>query len=169
MIQKNTEQKLSGRVLGYLLAKSTVGSLIVSAVIVLFFPEAKPYQYYIPVALLVISSVYTFFWWRLFSFTIQDDHVSIQSGLIIRQAKSVNYNDIQSIHAIFGPILALLGLRKVQGFTSSPGQLHIRSSRQGGANTEHRPDVEIILERAVAEEFVSLVGAGDVQKVRQVE
>lgn len=82
--------------------------------------------------------------------------------------KTVNYNDLQSMNSSVGPLLGIFGLRDVKFFTSSPGQIIISSSRDGGTHTEHKPDVHIILDKQLADEFVRLARSSDVQKVQQV-
>jgi uncharacterized membrane protein YdbT with pleckstrin-like domain len=172
MIQLNTTQKLSKKVLNYYLLNSFV--FIVILLIVFFILPKNQMQaslvWWLDIAvpfLIVFVLLNSYLSWKFFSYTITEQSITIQSGIIFRKNKSVNFNDLANIESAFGPVLAIFGLRKVQGFTSSPGQLIISHSKNG-TTTTRVPDVNIILEKGIAQEFLDLARKGDIQKVQSV-
>jgi len=172
MLQLNTTQKLSKKVLYYHLLNSAI-FVVILVVVFLFFPKnqmqpslVQALNFIVPV-LVILIPLGNYLSWKFFSYTINEQNIIIQSGVIFRQNKSVNFNDLQNIDSAFGPVLGLFGLRKVQGFTSSPGQLIINHSKNG-TTTQRVPDVNIILEKDLAQEFLDLARKGDIQKVQSV-
>lgn len=173
MITLNTPQKLSSAVLAYLLLKSFAGSVVIVAVGFIFVQAAQYTQYQsliliVVVALALVKLIYIAIWWKLFEYQIGEDYIAVKFGVIFRTDKSINFNDVQSINAAFGPLLALFGLRQVRGFTSSPEQLVITSTKSG-AQTRHVPDIQILLDKQIAEELLVKIRKEDVQKVRMVQ
>ncbi len=175
MLNLNTPQKLSPNVLYYKLVTVLpvltiiwlAGTLwgIASQQLTLQF-----YMYVMPVVLvflLVVAWLYLYLWWKIFTYAVFQDHVEITSGIIIRHTKAVNFNDLQSINVVFGPLLAMCGLRKVQGFTSSPQQLIVTGSNDS-TTTRHVPDMQLVIEKELAEELARIARSGDVQKVQHV-
>ncbi len=177
MLNLNTPQKLSAKVLYYKL-------IIVLPVLTLLwigitrwgsvssqlsFLKSAPYL--IPIVLVILLTLawlYLYLWWKIFTYTISENHIELTSGILIRHSKVVNFNDLQSVNVVFGPILAIFGLRKIQGFTSSPQQLVVTGDNNS-INTRHVPDILLIVEKELAEEIVRTARAGDVQKVQNVQ
>lgn len=169
MIQLNSKQKLSVRVLAYTLIQYFLGVCIALALLLSISKskiQIEPWVNIIVLFLFVPIPLYYFLWWKFFSFTVSEQGVIIDSGVIFKENKMVNFNDLQNIKSSFGPILFIFGLRKVQGFTSSPGQLIITSVDRN-TTTSYMPDVSIILEKDTAQEFLNLARRGDIQKVQQ--
>lgn len=90
-------------------------------------------------------------------------------GIISRHEKNVNFNDLQSVDVVSGPLLLMFGLRKVKGYTSSPEQIVVVSpGRHRDRNTLTTPDVDLILGKNIAQEFLELTRREDVQKVEVI-
>lgn len=173
MIQLNTPQKLNSAALVYSILKSVFVAifLLVIAYMISQSPQLVQYKSLIlaaAVIVAVLNPIYAALWWKLFQYTVGEDYIIIQKGVIFRSEKNINFNDIQSINAVFGPLMALFGLRQVSGFTSSPEQLVITSDK-GGTRTTHVPDIQILLDKQTAEELLQAVRKGDVQKVQAVQ
>ena len=168
----DVSQKLPSTVLVYKFISSLVFGIIASVIIWIFTSPTSSgiayawVRYFIPV-ILIWGIVYAILWWNIFRYTISQGSITITQGVLFRQTKEVNFNDIQSIDSAFGPILAIFGLRQVRGFTASPGQLIITSNRNG-TTTQQRPDVNLILDRQTSDELVNLVKNGHIQKVENV-
>ena len=172
MIQLNVSQKLSRAALGYLLLRSGFLAAVVILVAYLIvvsaqYPTFKLQIVTAAILLSLLSSVYIWLWWKLFEYTVAENHIQIRSGVIFRSEKNVNFNDIQSANAVFGPLLAVLGLRQVRGFTSSPEQIVITTTKTG-SRTQHIPDIQIILDKQTAEDLLEVIRKGDVHKVQAV-
>lgn len=173
MIEINSPQKLSTRVLGYYLIKAILGSMVFSAIIYIGIMtgsntgQLKPYAAFIPLVILALNLGYAILYWKIFTFTLFPDHMTIKSGVVFQNEKTVNFNDVQSSNAALGPLLAMFGLRIVKAFTSSPEQLIITSGKNG-SSTRHVPDLQIIIEKESADQIIGIIKKGDVQKVQNV-
>lgn len=172
MITFNLENKLSTNVLIYYFLKSIIsfGVLIVLGFYFISkFPDltTKPI---VPVifGLFILSIIYRIFWWKMFSYSISEQSISITSGVLFVETKNVNFNDIQSVNSARGPLAAVLGLRWVKGFTSSPEQIIVTSSQNGGSRSTTLPDINLILEKEIAIELAGLINKGDIQKVQNI-
>lgn len=173
MIQVNIPQKLSLTTLIYMLFRHLITYVIIF--LIAYFLSLSPQfiQYKSLVIggatfLLVFSFLFTILYWKLFEYTIGDSYIKVHSGVIFRSEKNINFNDIQSANAVFGPLLAIFGLKEIRGFTSSPGQLIISSRGNSGIQTQHVPDIEIILDKQTAQELLEMMRKGDIQKVQSV-
>jgi membrane protein YdbS with pleckstrin-like domain len=167
MIQKNVSLKLPQAVLYYRIISLVIISVII-AVFTYFVPQTTSYSVFIGVGFLVLTVVYAIIYLVTYSYTVSDDSITINSGVLFKDSKTVNYNDLQNMQVKRGPLLMAFGLADVQGFTSSPGQLVISSSGRGGTNTTVKPDVEIVLTTEDANELAQMMHVGDIQKVKQV-
>lgn len=172
MIIKNIPQKLNIAALYYMLTINSIVLIIIAIVAGIFLQMYAPWINTLGAVAVVIFIValptflYTFFYWKLFEYVISDDAIMIKSGVIVRGEKSVNFNDIQNAQASYGPITALLGIKKLKAFTASPSQISVVSNGQGGTTTTVTPDVNIILLKAEAEELLKIMRHGDIQKVQ---
>jgi membrane protein YdbS with pleckstrin-like domain len=156
-------QKLGPKALWYKQVSSAI-TIIILALILLFFDR---WLELIPFILLVVIWVYNYFWWKKFEYTVFKDHIITKVGIIFQTEKSLNYNDFQSVEGKTGPLLNLFGLEQINGFTSSPQQIVI-SSTKNGTRTKHIPDLQILLEKDYAKQILTLIPKGDVQKVQNI-
>ena len=123
----------------------------------------------IPLAILLLSVLYNILYYKMYSFTLDSDKISVTSGVVFQSTKTVDFKTIQNISTKRGPFLMLFGLEIVQGFTSSPGQLVIASNRNGSSTT-YRPDISIPLISADAEQLRNLIAqSSEVDKVKIVQ
>ena len=152
-----------------------VGAVVWSIIVTIFITGLsltifQSFALFAPVIVVVIVAllfIYVFAWWKIFSYTVFNDHITIHSGVIFQETKTVNFNDIENVSSLSGPLIALFGLCTVRGFTSSPGQLVVTGSKNG-TTTTYRPDISIILDTQTAAELIQLMQKSDVQKVENV-
>lgn|GEM_PF-1545833 len=173
MITKNQPQQLGKSTLYYFLFQRLVTSAILSAIFI-YWESLSPTPFFayattiVPVAIFVISLTFGYLYWKLYRYTVSDEGIETQSGVIVRSSKAVQFNDIQSANVVMGPILALFGLQRFQAFTSSPEQLSVVSDGRGHTRTVHNPDIVVVLDKDLATEIAALTKTNDVQKVKQV-
>jgi len=123
----------------------------------------------LPLALLFLIVLYNILYYKMYSFVLDSDKISITSGVVFSSTKTVDFKTIQNISTKRGPILMLFGLKIVQGFTSSPGQLVVTGNR-GQTSTTYRPDISIPLIADDAEQLRNLIAqAAEVDKVKIVQ
>lgn len=69
------------------------------------------------------------------SFMISENSITINSGIIIRQSKSIPFNTVQNVSCKAGPVLAQFNLSSVEIWTSSPSQITVRNGRSEASPT----------------------------------
>jgi hypothetical protein len=186
MIQKDTTQKLSVRVLLYGLIGGIPGNILGSVfftAIPFMFYQLIPYYFqhrdfnmsvfispafgWSALAVFVFNYIMFYLGWLLYEYTITDASIIVRSGVIYRTNKSVNFNDLESAQANYGPVSLLFGVKKVVAYSSSPAQVSSYTDKNG-THTTVTPDVSIILVKEDAEELVKLMRVGDIQKVHVI-
>lgn len=76
------------------------------------------------------------------SFLVNENSITINSGIIIRQSKSIPFNTVQNVSCKEGPVLSQFNLSSVEIWTSSPSQITIRNGR-----SESNPTSVLTLEK----------------------
>lgn len=167
MVPIDIENQMPSRVLSYMLV--TTGfvyvPLLVFGMLILFLgtlggtctvngvsspcdiPASIPGLVLIVVALFI--PLWSALWYWLFKFNVGERGINIHSGVIIRSSETIDYNQVQSVDNVRGPILMLFGLAAVNIWTSSPAQISFNS--KGGGST--KPDGKIYLFRQDAEDL----------------
>lgn len=69
------------------------------------------------------------------SFLINENSITINSGIVIKQSKSIPFNTVQNVSCKAGPVLAQFNLSSVEIWTTSPSQLTIRNGRSDASPT----------------------------------
>jgi membrane protein YdbS with pleckstrin-like domain len=174
MIQPNTQSKLSGSVLTYWLFKAlflpiilcvfmmfattqvTVDGVVTNLSVMAQFGVFAVFG--IPVALFVILAIYQILYFNAFSFAVNEGQISITSGVLFSSTKTTDFRMVQNVASARGPILAMFGLSALRGFTSSPDQIHVSGGSfelggRGGSRTTYRPDINMLLPVADAEQL----------------
>jgi membrane protein YdbS with pleckstrin-like domain len=167
MITRDIPLKLPASALVYEMIKSVilVGVLFAFS---LFFPQADPYRVMGGLLLIIYCFAYNVVYWKLFSYQVSAAEVAISSGVLFRSSKSVAYNRLQNVDIKRGPLLMACGLAEIQGFTASPAQVIVSSSRNSGSTTTITPDIRLVIGAQDAQELSGLMQAGNVQKVQAV-
>jgi uncharacterized membrane protein YdbT with pleckstrin-like domain len=159
VIQQNTNLKLPLSALYYAILQAVIYSSIV-ALIVKFIPLIGDYAILMGIVLILLSAIYTVVYFFTFSFQVNDKSITMNRGVFFKTSKSVNFNDLQNVQIKRGPFLMMFGLARVQGLTSSPGQLAI-SSAGHNTSTSVRPDIVIVLTKEDATELAQIMRKGD--------
>lgn len=167
MITQNSKLTLPQSVIFYKVIQFGITAIILGF-FSSFFPEVSGYSFVGAIFIFVFGVAYAYLSWMFFSYLISENSITINSGILFRTSKTVNFNDLESINVATGPVLMLMGLAQVKGFTSSPAQTIVSSSRNGRTQTTVIPDVDLILTKSDAEEIASLVKTGQIQKVQNV-
>jgi len=84
--------------------------------------------------------IYLLLDYRNFSFSVENNDIIVNSGILAKRSKLIPFDKIQNIDLNSGPLMRLLGLTRVNIWTSSPAQITIRDKQ-----SEHTPDGAIIL------------------------
>lgn len=173
MIQQNIPLKLATSVLSYKITQAVLSAIFLS-VVIQFFPQTASYRVEAIIGVFIVGIVYAYLYWMFFSYQISQTSIVIRSGVIFRSAKTVEFNNLQNASADRGPLLMLFGLSRFNGFTASVGQISFSSSTHTDAqgrttsssSSTTRPDVDIILPKADAEEMLTWVQSGHIQRVQ---
>ena len=158
MIEQNTNLKLPVGALYYALSQAVIYSLVV-ALFIKFIPFIGGYAVLVGVILIILSSVYTVAYFSTYSFQINNKNITMNRGVFFKSSKMVNFNDLQNVQIKRGPFLMMFGLSRIQGLTSSPGQLVISGGRNSSSSV--RPDIVLVLNQENAKELAQMMNAGD--------
>jgi membrane protein YdbS with pleckstrin-like domain len=168
MIQQNIDLKLPSSALTYYMVTLPLFPIILTAFLY-FYPPTTQYSLFIGLALIVLIIVYSFAYVATFSYQITGDSITINSGVLFKSSKIVNFNDLQNTNVKMGPLLSMFGLASLEGFTSNPTQLIISSDSRGHTQTTQNPDIKVLLLREDAIELATIMRKGDIQKVQAVQ
>ena len=69
------------------------------------------------------------------SFLINENSITINSGIVIKQSKSIPFNTVQNVSCKAGPVLAQFNLSSVEIWTASPSQITMRNGRSEASPT----------------------------------
>jgi membrane protein YdbS with pleckstrin-like domain len=189
MIQLNVQTKLSQRtvwyrlvgtfifiiilifILNYIAGMGTVNAVVNGVPTVINVGSMGPLVTFgVPLILLCLMVLYNISYYKMYSFLLDSDKISVTSGVFFQSTETVDFKTIQNVSTKRGPLLMLFGLEVVQGFTSSPDQLIVSSNGKGGTRTTYRPDISIPLLSADAEQLRNLIAqSAEVDKVRVVQ
>lgn len=119
----------------------------------------------------ILTPFYKLLWCSLFSYAITDLNVTITSGVIFRQSKTIDLVRIQNVDTLYGPLQMLFGIAVLNIWTASPGQFMSSSSMITIGNTRQtqmtaRPEGRLYLLRQDAENLrAQLSNRGAIQNV----
>ncbi|MDO8561943.1 MAG: PH domain-containing protein [bacterium] len=106
------------------------------------------------ILLAIVLVGYRWLWYLLFSFVLTERGVTINSGVLFRQSKTIDSNRMQNVNNVRGPLLMIFGLTGVQIWTASPDQVSFSTSySRNGRSTivRPKPDGLLILRKGDAE------------------
>lgn len=93
-----------------------------------------------------IAIIHSILYYNLFSYGVTSSNITINSGIIFRESKTVDFIKIQNINNVRGPLLMLFGLTELQIWTASPSQMsYTMVSSNGQRNVAPRPKPEATL------------------------
>lgn len=128
MINLNAPTKLPSKIRWYWLTKIIILILLPS----LFW---RPLFWILIIFIGLPIFLYLLLYYNSFSFILEDNKITINSGVIIKRSKSIPFNIIQNVENVRGILHRIFGLSKVDIWTSSPEQI-----RAYKGSTTHKPD-----------------------------
>ena len=142
MINLNTENKLPEKLKWYYLIELALAIFLIS--IIFMFMGTKAWTSFLWVSIIFIGLpvyLYLLASYKVTKFIVEENKITINSGIILKRSKSIAFNSIQNIENVRGLLPQMLGLSNVEIWTSSPSQIKIHKAR-----SENKPDGELMLE-----------------------
>jgi uncharacterized membrane protein YdbT with pleckstrin-like domain len=141
----NLINRLPLRVKWYFLVKIIIAIIIISWTFSFpFGNESYFLAFFVPsfilIGLPIFLSVYLSEC-KFLSFIVHDTNITIDSGVLTKQSKSISFDKIQNIENTSGILSRIFNLSEIKIWTSSPEQIHI--SKDG---TTHRPTGMLLLD-----------------------
>ncbi len=127
MMNLNTQIKLPPRIRWYWL---TIIILILLPFLLFFL-----FAFFVLAILALPVFLYLLLFYKYFTFVINENKITINSGIIIKNSQSIPFNRVQNIRNVRGILSRIFGLSKVSIWTSSPEQI-----KAYGGSTTHKPD-----------------------------
>jgi len=69
--------------------------------------------------------IYFLLYFNSLTFVVENDKITINSGVIVKRSNSISFNRVQNVENIRGVLARLFGLSKVSIWTSSPEQIKV--------------------------------------------
>jgi uncharacterized membrane protein YdbT with pleckstrin-like domain len=69
--------------------------------------------------------VYFLLYYKFLSFVVENDKITINSGIIIKRSNSILFDKVQNVENVRGVLARLFGISKVSIWTSSPEQIRV--------------------------------------------
>lgn len=108
---------------------------------------------YILLALGLFFVAYSVLYYRNFSFRLSSRNITINSGVIVRDSRTIDFGKIQNVEIRRGPFQMLLGVTSVKIWTGSMDQVSFNrngaSVRPDGLLTLYSGDAEAVRDRLV--------------------
>ncbi len=104
----------------------------------------------------VIVVVFTVLSYNLFSYAVTGANVVINSGVILRESKTIDFDKMQNVNVVRDPLLMVFGLSRIEIWTASPAQMNFSSVSVGpnGQRTalpKPKPEATLVLLKDEAE------------------
>ena len=139
----NTALKMPNRVKFYYLIKLILLTLF--AIFLFSLPGSRIFRLVMTWLIVFFIDIPVFIYllldYRNFSFIVKDNDIIVNSGILTKRSKLIPFDKIQNIDLKSGLLMRLLGLTRVNIWTSSPAQIKIRNRQ-----SEHTPDSFITLD-----------------------
>jgi uncharacterized membrane protein YdbT with pleckstrin-like domain len=191
MIAQNTQNKLPGNVLTYKL----VGNIIIAVVLIVVafilmslgtihgtstvngVTSPATFNLIIPAIVLIVLGLifplYTIAWYATFSFIVADQSITINSGVVVKRSKTIDFNKVQNVNNVRGPLQMIFGLAQVDLWTASQDQISFSTVSYGNGRTgtrmQAKPEGRLYLLKQDAEDLKNVIAQkGTVQNVKVV-
>ena len=147
MINLNTESKLPGKLKLYYLVKLVLIVLLLSLPFMLMGSKVWA-PFFWMIAIFIGLPIYLFLLidFSAFKFTVDENKITINSGVLVKRSKSIAFNKVQNIENVKGILRQMFGLSTVRIWTSSVSQISVHK-----AESENKPDGALTLETANAD------------------
>jgi uncharacterized membrane protein YdbT with pleckstrin-like domain len=191
MITPNVSTKLPGSALSYKLTGSLILTIIF--IIIAFFlmslgsvqgtstvggaTSATTFSTIVPAIILIVIGllfpIYSFLWYTTFSYIVADQLITLNSGVIFKQSKTIAFNKIQNVNNVRGPMQMMFGLTEVDIWTASPDQMTITTvnygNNQQGVKMQPKPEGKLYLLKQDADDLNTYISQkSTVQNVKIV-
>ena len=124
--------------------------LLLPTLFLILIPSARNYWLSIFFTLIMIIGLPVYIVllidYVFFKFIIEENKMTVNSGLLIKHSKSIPFDRIQNIESIRGVLSQLFGLSTVKIWTASASQINIAKG-----STENKPESSFILKTEDAE------------------
>ena len=163
MLKLQTTYKLPNKVYLAVLVRLILLILAISFVFYIPFNKSMPFSNLFIIFGVLIgipSFLITSLKVSSYSFILNENSITINSGIIIKQSKSIPFNTVQNVSCKAGPVLAQFNLSSVEIWTASPSQITIRNGR-----SETSPTNVLTLEKDDAHWLKDLITNTNTPKV----
>jgi membrane protein YdbS with pleckstrin-like domain len=90
--------------------------------------------------------IYIILLYRSWSFLVDENSITINSGIIVKKSKIIPFDKVQNISQKQGIIMGMFGITNFDIWTSSPSQININKGQ-----TSNKPDGNLVLTTEDAE------------------
>jgi len=156
MITLNTTTKLPNSFKLYAVTKIFL-ILALLASPVLFFGGIKPLLgIFITLAIFLGLPLVLYFLaiYATINFVVQENGMTVTSGLIIKRSRSVAFDRVQNVYIEAGPLARMFGITKVNMWTASVGQMQLNNGQ-----SYNQPDLSIYLKQEDATKIKEMIEA----------
>jgi uncharacterized membrane protein YdbT with pleckstrin-like domain len=136
MIDLNKPNKLPPKIKWYVLTKIVLLLFLICSPLLLFGKS----NWFVGVFLFFLFFVglplfiYLLLYYKFISFVVENDKITINSGIIIKRSNTISFDNVQNVENIRGILYRIFGLSKVNIWTSSPQQIEVKKKE-----TIHKP------------------------------
>jgi uncharacterized membrane protein YdbT with pleckstrin-like domain len=143
MINLNTPNKLPKKVKWCALTKLTLTIFLLSSPFLLFstvvwFPIFILLIIFLVIPVFLCLAVF----YNLISFIVENDRLTINSGVFTKRSKSITFDKIQNITNVGNIVDRIFGLSWIKIWTASPSQINIRNG-----DSQNKPDMVLWLNK----------------------
>lgn len=154
MIELNTPNKLPPKVKWYNLTKIILLILVASFPFLLINKGAWFLGFFLFFVFFVGLPAFVYFLlcYKFLTFIVENDRITINSGIIIKRSKSIPFDKIQNVDNVRGILARLFGISEVNIWTSSPEQIQVYQKE-----TVHKPAGSLELNVADGERLKNFI------------
>jgi len=84
--------------------------------------------------------IYISLMYNSWSFLVNENDITINSGILVKKSKTIPFNMIQNINRKQGVLMGMFRIANIDIWTSSPSQININEGK-----TSNKPDGNIVL------------------------
>lgn len=136
MVELNKTNKLPSKLKWYILVRLILIIFVPSFLLYLLNKDLGKsifvFLFFFPV---LPAFLYFWLYYNILNFVVDNDKITINSGILIKRSKSIPFNQVQNVDIVRGLLQRIFGLCKVNIWTSSVGQIRFHEKE-----TIRRPD-----------------------------
>lgn len=141
MIKVKELNKFSPKVRQYLLTNLLI-TIIFLSVVFSISGNNNFFGTFFTVAIIIGLPFYIYIslMYNSWSFFVNENDITINSGILVKKSKTIPFNMIQNINRKQGILMGMFGITNMDIWTSSPSQININEGK-----TLNKPDGNIVL------------------------